>query len=153
MKKILLILLVPIFLFGTSCKKDELASLSAKIDGTAWSATPALVLGSESNSYITFYGYEVSGKKILITVKADGVGEYAFQVTTTGLDVDSYAVFFEKEDDNSDTKKYYATTGTIKINEYTEDGKISGTFSFTAANSLSDQIEITEGVFKNVKVL
>jgi hypothetical protein len=154
MKKNLFILLLAVsvlFSFG-GCKKTSeelMGSFSAKIGGTAWTST--LTTSLKYSDYITLIGTDLGGKKLVIYIHATQTGTYNFSALESQLN--TYAVYFVNKDDETDgTKKYVTTTGTITITALT-DNRISGTFSFQAANSLQDIVQITEGAFTNVLIL
>lgn len=154
MKKNLFILLLAVsVLFSfNGCKKTSeeiIGSFSAKIGNVAWTST--LTTGAKYTDYITFFGTDLTGKKLLISIHATQTGTYTFS-PLEGV-AQTYAVYFVNKDDETDgTKKYLTSTGSVNVTALT-DNRITGTFSFTAANSLNDIITITEGVFTNVLIL
>lgn len=150
-KIFILALILGISTANISCDKDTLGSMSATIDGAQWEATIASVIAADYGEYITLVGFDLNTKKVFISIKASSTGTYNLQVLES--QTETYALYLKSKDDESDgTKKYVSTTGTVTITKLA-DKKISGTFTFTAANSLEEVIEITNGKFDNVPIL
>ena len=152
MKRNLLVIIVISFILigANSCKKAEsiIGSMGATIDGVAWEATTASVVGYKYSNYITIAGFNINGEKIFISIKGTETGTYTFGILE--LTGETYAVFFKNKDDENDgTKKYFTTGGTVVVTAIT-DNRITGTFNFNALNSLSDRIQVTSGGFNNV---
>ncbi len=151
LKTLFAVLLISTMTINTSCDKDTFATMKADIAGVTWEASLASVIGANYSDYMTIVGFDLTGKKIFISIKATGPGTY--NLLALEGSTETYAVYLLDKDDESDgTKKYLSTSGTVTITEF-GDGKISGTFSFTAANSLDDSLLISNGVFDNVPYL
>ncbi len=141
----------------TACDDDTdiiaLASMSATIDGSAWSSTPAAVVGTTYSDYTTIVGYNLDGQYMLISIRGTSAGTYEFGGSE--LSTETYAVYMEDKEaaeSELDKKKYLTVSGQVVITSV-EGGKINGTFSFTAKNDLETSIEITNGKFSNVPLI
>ena len=150
-KKLLLVLLAGVIILGSSCKEtiEKLTgSMEATIAGSAWNATTQV--GVQYSDYVTFYGFALDGRKILISIKATTTGTYTFSALEGAAQ--TYAIYFvSKDEEGDDSKKYLTTQGSVTVSSIT-DNRISGTFNFQAANSLQDVIEITNGEFTNIYI-
>ncbi len=154
------ILLFAASLFVGSCKDDSeltVASMTAKIGETTWSATPAAVAATTYTDYLTVAGYNLDGQYMLISVRKDGgvtAGTYDFKAgLSTETSLETYAVYMEDKDDGEDgTKKYLTISGQVVITSITAD-KVSGTFNFVAKNKIETSLAITNGKFTNVPVI
>ncbi len=153
LKSIFILVLIGLIAANTGCKKDSLkiATMSATIDGTKWDASLASVIATQYSDYLEILGFDLNGKKILISVKGTTTGTY--NLLPLEASAETYGIYLLNKDDASDgTKKYLSTNGTVTITKFA-DGRLSGTFSFTAANSLEDSIIISGGVFNDVPYL
>jgi hypothetical protein len=150
-KYFLVVAFASILLVNTGCIKDKLGSMEASISGTQWDATLASVIAVQYDTYVTIVGINANGSGINISIKATDVGTYTLQALESELE--TFAIYYLSSDWETDgAKKYLSSSGTVTITEFA-DGKISGTFSFTALNSLQSSVEITSGTFTNVPYL
>lgn len=135
----------------SSCDKEKLSSMTAKVDGKDWSVTIGSVVGATYSGYMTIAGINLNGQKIFLTIKGEEPGTYSLK--TLEGESDQISFYLTDSDDADDgTKKYVSSSGEVIIDSM-DDNRISGTFQFNGLNSLSDQVEVTEGVFTNVLVL
>ncbi len=153
MKKSTLFILIAIFAFTYSCKKDSkiaeiinpTASMKCKINGSSWSALTR-VTTKQGN---TFLINGTVGSDILnITVLGIATGTYNL---TTYMPVQTQFSANYTNNTNSTDSLYTAYEGTVTLTSVdTSSKKISGTYTFKAKNLLLITKSITEGTFTNL---
>jgi hypothetical protein len=149
MKKALLfgMFLSSLFIF-TNCSKVEsvlnTGIVQCKINGAAWKSTILStayisVTSPAATSTLTAIGTD-SKKIVILFSKHVTVGTY-----TSTIDTNSFVATYV----DANNKSYISTGGVVQVTEVDSDGKISGNFYFTAAET-SGTVSITEGVFTKV---
>lgn len=155
MQRILTFLTAVAFLaFITGCSDDPATgtntshgSMSAKVDGTAWSAGN-ITQATRANGVLGFGGAMINGgnnKQIIITGLVPAPGEYSIG-GITGLQ-GNYS-----DGSGASIRTFVATSGTLKVEELTDAGA-KGTFSFQAQEQIlgggqgTETRSITEGTF------
>ncbi len=155
MQQILRYLLIAIVIIAAGCGDDNPTgndtangSISAKVDGAAWSATN--VQASNKSGVLGIGGAQISGaenKQINIAGLVSGVGTYQLGLFS-GITV-TYA-----EGSLGNIKTFVAHSGTLKVDELSSSGA-KGTFSFeareqNASGAGSATRTVSDGTF-NVK--
>ncbi len=159
MKKIYTIMMTMAVLFSfSSCDEDIdidtlLGKMSAQIDGVEWSVSATDVsngLGGVAAIYaeekFAITGTSTEGKTIIIVI--NGINEATYDLSPLAGEANAATIYRVSVDDDA-TNSYYSTLGSVTITEKT-DNRISGTFYFTAAKSIDDIVQITNGNFENV---
>ena len=162
MKKVILsssliCMAVVMILFSDGCKKAEelFPSMSAKIDGTEWSAITKVTTMQSAQFLIN--GTSSSGEVINVTVFGTSEGTYLLEFNTdTSISVKTqFSGLYKPKGAVSDSSNYIAKEGTVVLSKVdTENKTVSGTFNFTARKtSLTDTstVNITDGKFEDLK--
>ncbi|MDZ7740801.1 MAG: DUF6252 family protein [Bacteroidota bacterium] len=153
--KLLILFCVVIGLSMSACKKKDdetepennnpvAGSMTAKVDGSDWSASLAVV-GVYSNNLFTVTGSDNNAKQLQVTVmNVNGTGEYTLGETLTNQNSGRWTA-------GLNTDQTYSTmlgqgSGTMNITGWTGTSA-KGTFSFTAKNSKQEEVSITGGEF------
>ncbi len=136
----------------TSCNKEDdddnnnagNGSMSLKHDGSSWSANVA-VQGVNTNGVLSVSGSDASANQCNITLyNIPGTGTYQLGGTMTNTNSGRWTQGLGTND--TYTTMLGQGTGTCVITELTA-SKVSGTFEFTAKNTLGATVTITEGSF------
>ncbi len=142
------------------CKKEELPSLSCKMDGSTWTSLFRLItmgatdLGDGFLIVATTGASTQDGAYLSLLVRGTEAKEYDLAVALSGTTMQCGAIYFPNGISGTESKKYIGRSGKITITEVdTEKSKISGTFSFTLSTDLAgtEKVVITEGKFENLK--
>ncbi len=154
--KLLILFFIVIGLSISACKKKDdetepnnnnnpaAGSMSAKVDGSDWSASLAVV-GVYSNNLFTVTGSDNNSKQLQVTVmNVNGTGEYTLGETLTNQNSGRWTA-------GINTDQTYSTmlgmgSGKVNITEWTG-SSAKGTFSFTAKNSEQEEVSISGGEF------
>ena len=141
--------------FNPTNPSSSTGSFTASVDGDSFSSTQTMgtynasTLGNELN----ISGITTAGKIISIQILNPSVG--TFQASTLA----NQLVFFQYSDATLGANGFFSSsnsttsTGTITISQFdTSTNKISGTFSFTAYNTVNATVTkaVTQGVINNV---
>lgn len=152
MKKLIVLIFISGIFFSMSCKKDSKitdvinfnASMKCKINGTQWSSltrvttlgNPTTVNGTNGNSVLNV---SILGNTTGTYTLNTNAGTFQFSATYTN-------------DSGTTDSLYTANNGTATISSIDATNKrISGTFSFQAKNTNSNQKTVTEGIFKDLE--
>lgn len=155
MKRTLLLLAcASVALFGCSNDNNTPApanpssgTMSAKIDGSAWSAALA-VQATKTNGVFQVSGSDNSGKQMNVTImNYNGPGTYALGGPATSGNGSNGRWTAGLSSDQTYNTMVGQGEGTCEIT--TESGgTVEGNFSFTAKNTDNAQVSVTEGTFK-----
>ena len=116
-------------------------SMSAKIDGVAWSATAAVVATRSSPNIIAIAGADASGRTLAIGVAANGTGTYSIG---QGSPVNASLT---QSGSSSFSAISSLGSGSVTLTTLTATGA-SGTFAFTLVQQNGTATRaITEGSF------
>lgn len=156
MKKLLLISLIALVVI--SCKKDDddpdnnfinpSASMSAKINGTSWSAITR-VTTLQSNTFIITGTGSINGNNVMaITILGSTTGTYVLDPMNAQT---QFTANFTPVVSNTDSI-YQAYQGTVTLTSVdVANKKVSGTYSFKARlQDMVTEIDVTEGKFENL---
>lgn len=134
----------------TSCKKDDddngagSGTLKATIDGTAWTASLAVVANNNSG-LITITGSDSGGKQLqLIVHGVSATGTFNLGGSMTNQNHGRWTA--APAADQSYTNMMGLGSGTVEFTELTASGA-KGTFSFTAKNTDGVEVKVTNGSF------
>ena len=139
----------------TACSKDDdntdpennnptTSTLTLKADGTAWSASLAVVATNESG-VLTVTGSDSNAHQAQVIIyNPSGTGTYTLGGAITNQSNGRWTVGLGQND--TYTTMVGQGEGTVEITELTSTG-VKGTFSFTAKNGAGTQVSITEGSF------
>lgn len=122
-------------------------TLSAKVDGSDWDAS-LTVQATLNSGILQVVGSDNGGKQMAVTIQNySGAKEYVLggPVTSTNMNSGRWTAGLASE-------QTYVTNvgqgeGTCTISS-DNNNQIEGTFSFTAKNTQSEQVTITQGKFK-----
>jgi len=161
MRFITLMILVPFLIISgcttTSNPSDPnnviIGTMTAKIDGTAWSVPNAVLVSPLSANRVegktTITGLALNGTAIILIIDSAKVGTYLLPQIPTAVTLGNYGV---NQDSiySSALAGVWGSPGTITISEMTSIN-IKGTFSFKAFLTKDiftrDSVTISEGVF------
>lgn len=121
-------------------------SMNCKVDGNAWSASLAVV-ATNTGGVLTVTGSDSNGKQCQVIIfSPSGTGSYELGNTMTNQSNGRWT----GSPDPMDTYSTMLGQGaeTVEITELTATN-VKGTFSFTAKNSASTEVSITEGSFSS----
>lgn len=163
MKKLSLVLLsvvIASIAIFSSCKKENPAYMSAKINNVSKDFIFRITLrGGVENVFEGFMirgttGVDLSnGEYLTLLIRGVENKQYDLNVSLDGVRMQAAVVYRPKG--SSDTSLLYISkAGTITITGVDEkNNTVSGTFSFTLVNKkdVNDQITITDGKFGNLK--
>jgi hypothetical protein len=147
---LIIIILATITLF--SCKKEVVtnASMTATIDGTAWTTVTRVSNHFIGTKMFTITGTSLSGEVLVLTVRAEEEGTYTSSTSIDSLSAQVGAVFQPNASSPSENN-FFSNSGTVTISEIdTENMLISGTFSFQLTK-LDVTKSITSGKFTDLK--
>ncbi|QTD36709.1 hypothetical protein JL193_11230 [Polaribacter batillariae] len=126
-------------------------SLSAKIDGTAFTALSSAVASSTSNNVLAVQGSNSNGVYIRINImNYNGVGTYKTGDSASNA---SSMIYGTVNPVVAWASTFTIGEGTITVTEDT-DTAVKGTFSFTGENNSSSAVtikKVTEGTFNAPK--
>lgn len=153
-----LFLFISIAFVFIQCKKDDdnnvtnlinpTASMTAKVNGTDWSAVTRATTLQSGNFVISGTG-TINGNNVMaITVFGATTGTYNLDPLTTQV---QFTANYTPVVGNTDSI-YQAYQGTVSItNVDAANKKVSGTFSFKARlQDMVTEIDVTEGKFENL---
>ncbi len=145
--------------FTSSCKKDETvqdvllssASMSAKVNDTAWTAVTRVTRHFAANNKFVITGTSSDGQVIVITVMGDATGTYTSSTAIDSLSAQVGAVW-QPDASSPTTDNFVSQSGTVTLSTVdTQNLKVSGTFSFELINvGTSATKSITEGKFSDL---
>ncbi|MCF8228012.1 MAG: hypothetical protein K9G58_08080 [Bacteroidales bacterium] len=153
--KFIVLFMIAIGLSLSACKKKDeetepqdnnegSGTMTAKIDGTDWSASLA-VQGVYSNNLFTVTGSDANSKQLQITImNVNDTGDYTLGGDPTNTNAGRWTEGIGQEQTFS--TQLGLGSGMVNITEWTG-SKAEGTFSFTAKNSEQAEVSITEGAF------
>lgn len=159
MRKITLLALIGALILGfSSCKKEDLPSMSAKLNNNVKN----FIFRSTVMGGVPGVG---DGFLIVGTTLKDSSGEY-IALLIRGTDVKSYSLnvaldngkyqceaLYRQNGSNDTANVYIGKSGTITISDLDEKHKkVSGTFSMSMVNKndASQTLNVTEGQFSNL---
>lgn len=152
------VLFIVVIIAMSSCKKEDVqelitstASMSAKIDGTSWSAVTRVTKHFENSQKFVISGTSTNGEVLVITVFGDTQGTYSSSTSIDSLSAKVGCVW-QPDASSPTTDNYVSQSGTVTFSSVnTSDKKVSGTFSFSLLDqSLSNSKSITEGKFTDL---
>lgn len=139
-----------------SCKKDNPitpqdiitnASMTAKIDGAAWTSLTRVTVQKSGMFLIT--GTSSDNQVLEVTTRGIVAGTYKFDVSMTSASAECVSIYKPSLNNNDST--FASTSGQVILSKVdTENKLISGTFNFVVTNS-SITKNITEGKFTDLK--
>lgn len=151
----LLFILTIVCITVLSCKKDDPitpqdiitnASMTAKIDGVAWTSLSRLTI--QKNGYFLISGTSSEGQLIEVTVKGITPGTYNFTVSMDSASAQCGSIY--KPSVNNTDSTYISKSGQVIISSIDAEKKlISGSFNFVVTKLDVDK-NITEGKFKDL---
>ncbi len=157
MKKLFSLLFILGLILSLASCKEELPSMSAKIDGvqknfvfrsTTLGDVPGL---GEGFLIIATTGSDSThGEYLALLIRGADKGTYNLDAELTNGKFQCEALYRHSKDDST---TYIGKTGTITITDINKrKHKVSGTFNMTMVNKLlnSDQITISDGQFTNL---
>lgn len=119
-------------------------SMSARVDGTSWTASLA-VAAANTNGVLSVTGSGSDGTQCNITLyNIPGTGTYTVGGDPSNANTGRWTGSINAVD--TYTTMVGQGTGTVEITELTA-SKVSGSFSFTAKNTLQNQVSVTQGTF------
>ncbi len=134
----------------TACKKDEddngngAGTLKATVDGTAWTASMAVVANNNSG-LITITGSDSGAKQLqLIVHNVTASGTFNLGGSMTNQSHGRWTAGIASS--QSYTNMMGQGSGTVDFTEVSDTGA-KGTFAFTAQNSEGETVNITNGTF------
>ncbi len=134
----------------TACKKDDDGNgvgggtLTATIDGTAWTAGLAVVANNNSG-LVTITGSDMGGKQLqLIVHNVTATGTFNLGGTMTNQSHGRWTA--APTADQTYTNMMGLGSGTVEFTELSATGA-KGTFAFTAENSAGTTVNVTNGSF------
>lgn len=165
--KNLLLLFLAFGMFALNSCKEELPTMSCKIDSKSWISTFRVTtmgevdLGNGAGGYLVTAtnGTDASlsdGEYLAILIRGTDTKEYSLSVALYEGKYECAVVYFP-EGLNVGTK-YVGNTGSVEITDINDKKKkVSGKFSFEMKKSIAgtesgaEAISITDGVFENLK--
>ena len=153
LKKISLLLFLSLLISCGNNDDDDLGvsgegSLSAKVDGTKFTALSVAVAATTSNDVLAVQGSDASGIFIRINImNYNGKGTYKTGDSPSNT---SSMIYGTVQPIASWASTFNIGNGTITVTEDTETA-VKGTFSFTAVNDDMGSKTITEGTFNAPK--
>ena len=153
LKKISFLLFLSLLISCGNNDDDDLGvsgegSLSAKVDGTKFTALSVAVAATTSNDVLAVQGSDASGIFIRINImNYNGKGTYK---TGDNIANASSMIYGTVQPIASWASTFNIGNGTVTVTEDTET-TVKGTFSFTAVNDDMGSKTITEGTFNAPK--
>jgi hypothetical protein len=155
--RIIFLFLLSLGLTLSSCKKDDdgddggnnnpvpgQGTMTLKVDGTAWSASLAVV-ASNSGGVLAVTGSDSQAKQCGISMmNVNGPGTYELGGSLTNPNMGRWTAGLNTED--TYTTSVGLGSGTCTITSLTAT-HVEGTFEFTAKNTAQLEVVITEGSF------
>lgn len=146
--------------FLNSCNKDELPSMSSKINSTTKNfifraTTKGDIEGIGGFAIVGTTGTDLDdGEYLALLIRGIDVRTYDLTVTlSNNAKFECEAIYRPEVAEGETSKVYVAKSGTITITKIDEDKKkVSGTFTLTLQNKLiaEDVVTITDGKFENL---
>lgn len=161
MKKILKsisLVFVALFLLGSCEEVKEILpvpSMTATVDGEAWTSIFRATVLFESNNMITITGTPEASKEvdkaIIVSINATEVGTYE-QAPLTNPIGDCNILYKKTANATTGSADYYlSTTATVTITKIDKEKKqISGTFSGSLLSTGANEVIISNGKFENL---
>jgi hypothetical protein len=119
-------------------------TIAAKVDGTAWKNVDISASRVVPPGAITIVGVS-AGEQISLQIRSTGTGTYSLSAGEQ-----QWASY--SKSGTQYTTTYPGGSGTLIVTKYDEANRlISGTFSFSAKSAGGGTVEITDGVFTNVR--
>lgn len=138
------ILLFVMVMISSSCKDSKgLGEFTASIAGESWSALAPT--GVKTGNRITITGLSMD-KQVILNVGGITTGTYNMAVLQGNIQALTYTPNVNMQ---GAQETYVGTEGSITVTNVS-DGRITGTFNFTAANASMSVINV-KGEFTDVK--
>lgn len=147
----------------TACKDDDSpedqdpadGTLTCNVDGQAWegSLVAQALYTTDNRKTLTLTGQQAgdNSQVQVIVTPFDGVGTYT---ATLGDFTATIGARYTGSNPVTDTYTSSAGQGSVmvEVTSFEATGRVKGTFSFTAKNTSSQDISVTNGVF-DIKIL
>jgi len=166
MKKGLSVLFLGLMLISlsvlNSCTKENLPSLTCKMDGTLWTSLVRVTtlgatdVGDGFLIVATDGTSTTDGKYLALLIRGKEVNTYNLETKLVGGQLECAAIYMPDGYGDATKTKYIGKSGTITITSIDEaKSKVSGTYSFVLQTDLAGtkKITITEGKFSNLSYL
>jgi hypothetical protein len=152
-------ILISVFV-TTSCRKeDDEPLMTAKVNGSSWTALVRNVTLSQSQNIFVISGFptlsQTASQSIVITVRGSAAGTYSLSAFVDEMSGQCMLVYKTSDNASAGSATYYNSySATVVLTEVdTDEKRISGTFQadmYPNGNPAETKIPITEGKFENL---
>ena len=146
MGKRVLLFLLAVTMVIASCSKDDdsVVKMGAKVDDKNWEATTRV--SSLTNGVFIITGTSATGQALAITIYGEATGTYELNTNSAKV-----GATYKESLLDSDSNMYFSASGKVTLTKVDKaNRKISGTFEFVLARSLTDIKKVTAGQFNDL---